>query len=142
MTGSNIWVIVILGVFLVAMIVMTIIPQKKRQKQQQEMMTNLQVGTKLMTIGRLVGKIVAINSAENTIILNVGTEENPTLMTIEKNGVGVILDAIKPIEPVSNEVQPIEIEEEKENKKENDSVFEETTSAKKKVATKKDDKLS
>ncbi|MDD4839153.1 MAG: preprotein translocase subunit YajC [Clostridia bacterium] len=142
MTGSNIWVIVILGVFLVAMIVMTIIPQKKRQKQQQEMMTNLQVGTKLMTIGRLVGKIVAINSAENTIILNVGTEENPTLMTIEKNGVGVILDAIKPIEPVSNEVQPIEIEEEKENKKENDSVFEETTSAKKKATTKKDDKLS
>ncbi len=104
---QNIIVIVILAVFLVAMIVMTIVPQKKRQKQQQEMMNSLAVGTKLMTIGRLIGKIVEVNNNENTILLNVGTDDNPTLITIEKNAVGVILDAKQKPEPINQEPQPI-----------------------------------
>lgn len=107
--GNNIWVMVVLGVLLVGMVVMTIIPQKKRQKQQQQMMSSLGVGTKIMTIGRMVGKIVSMNNADNTIVLNVGTEQNPTYITIEKNGVGIIMEGgITPVEP-----QPIPIEEEK-----------------------------
>ena len=46
---------IIIAVVLVLMIVLTVIPQKKRQKQQQEMMSSLRVGTKIMTIGRMVG---------------------------------------------------------------------------------------
>ena len=95
----NYWILGILGVFLVAMIVMTIIPQKKRQKQQQEMMSSIAVGTKIMTIGRLVGKIVAVNSQDNTFTVNVGTEDAPSLITIEKNGIGVVLDPIQPAQP-------------------------------------------
>ena len=141
--GDNIWILVILGVLLVGMIVMTIIPQKKRQKQQQEMMNNLVVGAKIMTIGRMVGKIVAINTTDNTLILNVGTEENPTLISIEKNGVGIVLDAVKPT-PVENEVVPIPVEEYEAKKAEADTeetVFEEEvkteTPAAKKPAAKK-----
>ena len=83
-TGGNTnWIIlVILGVFFVAMIEMTIIPQKKRQKQQQEMMNSIRVGTKVMTIGRLIGKITAFDATANTVTINVGTDENPTLIVI------------------------------------------------------------
>ena len=88
------WVIwVIMAVVLVGMILLTIIPQKKRQKQQQEMMNSLAVGTKIMTIGRMVGKITQIN-ADNTLVINVGTENNPTLIVIDRNAVGLVLENV------------------------------------------------
>lgn len=84
---------IIIAVVLVLMIVLTIIPQKKRQKQQQEMMNSLAVGTKIMTIGRMVGKITQIN-ADNTLIVNVGTENSPTLIVIDRNAVGLVLENV------------------------------------------------
>lgn len=93
-SSSNGWIMyVIIGVVLVLMIVMTIIPQKKRQKEQQEMMNSLCVGTKLMTVGGIVGKITQVNS-DNTLIVNVGTESNPTLMVIDKKAVGYVLEKV------------------------------------------------
>lgn len=91
-TGNkNGWVMwVILGVVLVAMIVLTIVPQKKRQKQQQNMLNSLTVGTKLMTVGGIVGTIQQVN-ADDTLIVNVGTESNPTLIVIDKKAVGYVL---------------------------------------------------
>lgn len=102
--GSNGWIMyVVIGVVLVLMIVLTIIPQKKRQKEQQTMMNSLVVGTKLMTVGGLVGKITQIN-ADNTLIINVGTESNPTLIVIDKKAVGYVLENVaKPAEPVVEE---------------------------------------
>ncbi len=103
--GSNSgWIMyVVIGVVLVLMIVLTIIPQKKRQKEQQTMMNSLVVGTKLMTVGGLVGKITQIN-ADNTLIINVGTESNPTLIVIDKKAVGYVLENVaKPAEPVAED---------------------------------------
>lgn len=137
--GENIWVIVILGVLLVGMIVMTIIPQKKRQKQQQEMMNSITVGTKIMTIGRMVGKIVSMNNQDNTIVLNVGTDEKPTYITMEKNGIGVVLEGgLKPVEPqpipVEEEVKPVEVKPEPVEEKKT------AAPAKKKAPAKAEDK--
>lgn len=84
---------IVIGVVLVLMIVLTIVPQKKRQKQQQQMMSSLSVGTKIMTIGRMVGKITQVN-ADNTLIVNVGTETNPTLIVIDRNAVGLVLENV------------------------------------------------
>ncbi|MDR3216593.1 MAG: preprotein translocase subunit YajC [Clostridiaceae bacterium] len=84
--------LIILGLFFVVMMVMTVIPQKKRKKQQQEMMSSLGIGTKVMTIGRMIGTIVAINNAENQIILNVGSDENPTLITIDRGAIGMVVN--------------------------------------------------
>lgn len=95
-TSSKIpsWVMyVVIGVVLVLMIVLTIIPQKKRQKEQQNMMNSLCVGTKLMTVGGMVGKITQVNS-DNTLIINVGTETNPTLIVIDKKAVGYVLEKV------------------------------------------------
>ena len=99
MEGNSWIILVILGVFLVAMIVMTIIPQKKRQKQQQEMMNSIRVGTKVMTIGRLIGKVTAMNAADNTVTINVGSDENAILIVIERNVIGAVLDPIQPVQP-------------------------------------------
>ncbi len=95
--GWAMWVII--GVVLVLMIALTIIPQKKRQKEQQNMMNSLAVGTKLMTVGGLVGKITQVN-ADNTLIINVGTEENPTLIVIDRKAVGYVLENVNPPAPV------------------------------------------
>ncbi len=85
------WVVV--AVVLVLMFVLTIIPQRKRQKEQQKMMESLAVGTKLMTVGGLVGKIAQINN-DNTLIVNVGTETNPTLIVIDQKAVGYVLESV------------------------------------------------
>ncbi len=101
-TGSALpsWVIwVILGVVLVLMVVLTIVPQKKRQKEQQNMMNSLTVGTKLMTVGGMVGKIVQVNS-DNTLLVNVGTEESPTLIVIDRKAVGYVLENVPAPAPV------------------------------------------
>ena len=92
--SNNGWIMyVVIGVVLVLMIVLTIVPQKKRQKEQQNMMNSLCVGTKLMTVGGIVGKITQVN-ADNTLIVNVGTEANPTLIVIDKKAVGYVLGKV------------------------------------------------
>ncbi len=82
------WVMyVVLGVFLVLMIVMTIIPQKKQKKKQEEMMNSIQIGDKIMTIGGFVGKIVEYDPGTDQYVINVGTDEAPTNVTIVKNAI-------------------------------------------------------
>ncbi len=104
---------IVIGVVLVLMVVLTIIPQKKRQKKQQEMMNSLSVGTKVMTIGRMVGKIVQVND-DSTLIVNVGTEDSPTLIVIDKNAVGLVLEnvAAAPVAPVETATESTEVFEE------------------------------
>ena len=57
------------------------------------MLNNLTVGTKLMTVGGIVGKITQVN-ADNTLIVNVGTENNPALIVIDKKAVGYVLEKV------------------------------------------------
>lgn len=110
--NKNDWIMyVVIGVVLVLMIVLTIVPQKKRQKEQQNMMNSLCVGTKLMTVGGIVGKITQVN-ADNTLIVNVGTEANPTLIVIDKKAVGYVLEKVAapapetaPVAPATEEVK-------------------------------------
>lgn len=110
--NKNGWIMyVVIGVVLVLMIVLTIVPQKKRQKEQQNMMNSLCVGTKLMTVGGIVGKITQVN-ADNTLIVNVGTEANPTLIVIDKKAVGYVLEKVAapapetaPVAPTTEEVK-------------------------------------
>ncbi len=96
--------LIIFGVLIVVMIVFTIVPQKKRQKEQQNMLNSLAVGTKLMTVGGLVGKITQVN-ADNTLFINVGTETNPTLILIDKKAVGYVLEKVEAPAPVAEAPQ-------------------------------------
>lgn len=99
--------LIIFAVLIVVMFVFTIVPQKKRQKEQQNMLNSLAVGTKLMTVGGLVGKITQVN-ADNTLFINVGTESNPTLILIDKKAVGYVLEKVDAPAPVAEESAPAE----------------------------------
>ena len=109
---KNPWITyVILGVLLIGMLAMSIIPQRKRRKEHEQMMNSLTVGTKIMTIGRMVGKITQVNS-DNTLMLNVGTDENPTLILIDRGAIGMVLENV-PAPAVEAPVAPAPVAEEK-----------------------------
>ena len=105
--ATQYWMYIAIGVVLVVMIVLTIIPQKKRQKEQKQMMDSIQVGTKIMTIGRMVGKITQVN-ADNTLIVNVGTENSPTLIVIDRQAVGLVLENVAVAAPAVTEAASAE----------------------------------
>ena len=102
---------IVIGVVLVLMIALSIIPQRKRKKQQEQMMNSLAVGTKIMTIGRMVGKIAQVN-ADNTLVVNVGTDDNPTLIVIDRQAVGLVLEAVAAPAPATPEAPAEEVVEE------------------------------
>lgn len=86
--GSN-WIVwVIFGVMIVGMILLTVLPNRKRQKEYAKMQNEIRVGTKIMTIGRMVGTITKIYP-DNTIELDVGTPGNPVIITITREAIGV-----------------------------------------------------
>lgn len=78
---------IVLGAFFVLMIVMTIIPQRKQKKKMQEMMSSLQIGDKIMTIGGFVGIITEYDAASDGYVINIGTEEAPVNVSIVKNAI-------------------------------------------------------
>jgi len=88
---NNVVIYVVLGVMLVAMIVLPMLSNKKRQKQYQEMQNSLKPGTKIMTIGGLIGTICKVN--EKSIELDIGTEDAPVVIVINKDAVNTNLDA-------------------------------------------------
>lgn len=91
--GGGSWpILVIMAVFFVLMIVMTIVPQRKQKKKMQEMLSSIEVGDKIMTIGGFVGNIVSVDSENERYVVNVGNEDAPTLVTVIKNAVRSKLD--------------------------------------------------
>ena len=89
---QSVVMIVILLVLFVGMMLISIIPQKKKQKEYEAMQNAIKVGTRIMTIGRLIGTVVAINT-DNTIELDIGTKGNPVIILINREGIGLNLDA-------------------------------------------------
>lgn len=108
---------VILGVAFVLMIAMTIIPRRKQQKQTQNMMDNLKVGDKVMTIGRIVGVITAIDNSTNTVTIQSGEGEHASVLVIDKLAIGMVINPNAP--------QPKQ-EVKQEEKKEEEVVIEKT----------------
>ena len=56
------------------------------------MQNAIKVGTRIMTIGRLIGTVVAVNS-DNTLEVDIGVNGNPVVILINREGVGLNLDA-------------------------------------------------
>ncbi len=114
--NSGIWLIIIMAVFLVLILVTSYLPQKKRQKEMMNMLSNLTVGDEIKTIGGMIGKITAIEES-GLLVINVGTEENPTLIKIDKVAIYSVArkPEAQPVEPVAEakEEAPAETEENK-----------------------------
>ena len=92
METQSIVMIVILLVLFVGMMAISIIPQRKKQREYAAMQEAIKVGTRIMTIGRLIGTVVAINT-DNTVEVDIGTKGNPVIILINREGIGLNLDA-------------------------------------------------
>ncbi len=111
-TISTSWpLLLILGVFLVLMIVMSVVPQRKRQKQMAEMMNSMKVGDEIRTVGGLAGFITAIDET-GLLTINVGTEESPTYIKLMREG---IYQVIKKEEPAAEAAPAAEEGEKKDD---------------------------
>lgn len=93
-SSSSSWIIlVVLGVMLVGTMLLSIIPQKKRQKKAQEMMAGIKVGTKIKTIGGFVGIIKMIDNSQGTFIIDISANgDGSTLVTIDKGAVYTVIN--------------------------------------------------
>lgn len=49
-------------------------PQQKQEKQKQEMQKNLQIGDEVVTIGGIVGIVLRVEDATETVILETGSD--------------------------------------------------------------------
>ena len=59
--------------------------QKKERKAYEEKLNNLSVGTKITTIGLIVGEIVSMD--ENTVLLKTGEGDLVSYLTVEKRAI-------------------------------------------------------
>lgn len=72
-TGKNDYtMLIVLGVIVVAFIVMSIVNNKNRKKQMaedQKRKDSLCKGTKIITIGGIIGTVVSVDHENNTFVL-------------------------------------------------------------------------
>ena len=81
------WIIVII-VVLVAFFVWSFISQKKKQKAFNETLNAIKPGSKVKTIGGIVGEVVEINDEEGTFVLKTGDSEgNYSYMKFDKQAI-------------------------------------------------------
>ena len=70
---------------------MIIRPQKKREKLTKQMLDGLVVGDKILTIGGIIGKLVAIK--DDTIYLETGKAGQLSTITFKRTAVSEVLKA-------------------------------------------------
>ncbi|MBE7089769.1 MAG: preprotein translocase subunit YajC [Clostridiales bacterium] len=113
---DNTMTYIIMAVIVVAIIglfVWQTFANKKKRKEAQEMMNNLQPGIKIKTIGGICGYLVEVNDAENTFILETGTENNKCYIKFDKGAIYQTGSAAAstPATPVKTEEKPVVKEE-------------------------------
>lgn len=127
-TSGNNWImLVVLGVLFVLMIVMSIVPQKKRQKETQKMMESLKPGTKIKTIGGFIGEIKTIDAQAGVITLDLSAKlDGSQIVAIDRSAVYTVMQpaANGTLEEVKDEPELAKddvapVVEEKEEKKDN-----------------------
>ncbi|MBR3629372.1 MAG: preprotein translocase subunit YajC [Oscillospiraceae bacterium] len=72
--GSLIGTLGIPVLLLVFLYIMMIRPQQKQEKQTREMQKNLQVGDEVVTIGGIVGIVLRVEEATETVVLETGSD--------------------------------------------------------------------
>lgn len=92
-TANKIIPMVMLGVLMVAMVLLSIIPQRKRSKKHKEMMSGLKAGTKIKTIGGLVGEIKGFDDTTNSIVVDIARDKDVELLiTLDRGSIYQVLN--------------------------------------------------
>ena len=88
--GNGTMMTIIFIVIIVAMIGLLVwqtISGKKKQKEAQNMLNGLKKGDRVKTIGGVCGFVVEINDAENTFVLETGTDDNKSYVKFDKGAI-------------------------------------------------------
>ncbi len=72
-TGSPIFTWLVLGGFLLFFYFLLIRPQRKRARQQQELVSNLELGDRVQTIGGIMGQVRSVDDSSVVIELEYGS---------------------------------------------------------------------
>lgn len=87
---NSVLITVVFIVIIVAMIGLLIwqtISGKKKQKEAQNMVNQLKKGDRVKTIGGVCGFVVEINDAENTFVLETGTDDDKSYVKFDKGAI-------------------------------------------------------
>ncbi len=80
--------IIVIVVLLIAFFVWSFISQKKKQKAFTVTVNAVRPGSKVKTIGGIVGEVVEVNDEENTFVLKTGDSEgNYSYMKFDKQAI-------------------------------------------------------
>ena len=88
--AKTIILFVVLGLLLVALFVLPMFTNKKRQKEAQAMYDSIRVGTKIKTVGGIVGTIVeinTINAVDKEFTLETGKEGSKCTMVFDMKAI-------------------------------------------------------
>ncbi len=89
-SGSSTLITIVFVVIIVAMIGLLVwqtISGKKKQKEAQNMLNQLKIGDRVKTIGGVCGFVVEINDAENTFVLETGTDDKKSYVKFDKGAI-------------------------------------------------------
>ena len=71
--GGSSGMYMVLGIMVVFMVFFVYLPQRKKDKEKKKMLEELKTGTKVVTAGGFLGKIVTIDGEEVVLELGKGT---------------------------------------------------------------------
>ena len=84
---SMLIITIIILVALVGMFIWSTISNKKKRKEAEQMVTGLAIGDKVKTIGGVCGYVVEVNDAENTFVLETGTDAKKSYVKFDKGAI-------------------------------------------------------
>lgn len=85
--GGQIIIFIVLLVAIVGLFIWNSIQNKKKQKEAQNMVDSLKVGDRVKTIGGICGFVAEINNAENTFVLETGTNDKKSYVKFDKGAI-------------------------------------------------------
>lgn len=84
---GSIIMMIVLVVAVIGLFIWQTISGKKKQKEAQNMVNALKKGDKVKTIGGICGFVVEINDAENTFVLETGTDDKKSYVKFDKGAI-------------------------------------------------------
>lgn len=98
--------LIILGLLVIMAVFMFILPNRRNRKKAQTMMETLKVGSKVTTIGGIIGIVTEIDETANSLVIETGSKDHPSQMQFTRNAIYYVFPSEdKPVEPEYNEIK-------------------------------------
>jgi preprotein translocase subunit YajC len=100
-SSAPLFLIVLFGLF----IFLIVLPNRRRQKAAREQLANVEVGSEILTVGGLIGRVVETDDGELKVELAPGV-----VVRVARRGVATVLAPEEPVEePVAEPEPPAEL---------------------------------